>query len=77
MFPLWKDTTALAVCFVPYREAEFESYENNEGPVKINYFSLSRRHGSDIVIDKRSTVDIVSDIDFKPNVFNNQSSQKS
>lgn len=66
-----KDTAKWAVCFVPNRKAEFESYESNKSPVKINDFSVSRPYRSgDIVKDKGSTVDIVSDIDFKSTEFN-------
>ena len=72
-----KDTAKRAVCFVPNRKAEFESYESNKIPVKINKFSVSKRYVSDdIVIDKGSTVDIVSDIDFKPKEFNKSSITK-
>ena len=66
-----KDTAKWAVCFVPNRKAEFESYESNKSPVKINDFSVSRPYRSgDIVKDKGSTIDIVSDIDFKSTEFN-------
>lgn len=64
------DTAKQAVYFVPNRKVEFESYESNKCSVKINNFSVSRWHGSDdTVIDKSSTVDIVSDTDFKSKEF--------